>query len=735
MRWTYIVRNRERWNDLEASTQEQGQRAREDLASLGVTEAALEAISRDGLVEVVIPFESDEKGWEQRIIPWEHVLAGATRQRRQGRPLTVVRHLEVGASQPHAASPARALYVESAPGKLRDDFSFDTERELVRVSLRLKKTTDPLLNPTLEQLTATVKTVKPDVIHVAGFDSHQGLRVLAQQDETPDPSTDADDGDGVHDGYLMRQESGTPRPCEAQVLATALCPKAHPPRLIVFNLQNSGARIAAHAVAAGARASIGFQDTFDDHLSEQFFGTLYRLWRQEGWDLLEAFRGAWESIRSAGSSIRGSGIVLWTRQPLVTVVGEKVASVRRTARESRKPTEPVTIWTPDAVEAADARTFIKHDVRALDEINYSLLHNREPLFESFSLVNLSANHDRRERLGTIAGIDVTVKLSTGLETAVYQSQINLTQPSDDLAGVIHVPLTSNLMRSSHEAINTSLFIEVCWGQHVLYRDSRRVRLLPVDQWRDNDRDGQWLPSFVLPRDPAVGTLIDKAQRYVRVLRDDPSAGFDGYQSIDKKAADPFIDVDRQVQAIWSMIVHELGLGYVNPPPGYNNELDSQRLRTPSMVVNDRSGTCLDLALLFAACLELIDVYPVIFLLNGHAFPGYWRSDELHDEFNKMVGASLPDDLKTEDKDRTKVAGAQQAKWWPRRAAYDEIKRRVRLGHLVPIETVWLTEHSGFWDAVDGGKDNLKSKREFHSMLDIVRARQDRVTPLPIGDAQ
>jgi len=49
--------------------------------------------------------------------------------------------------------------------------------------------------------------------------------------------------------------------------------------------------------------------------------------------------------------------------------------------------------------------------------------------------------------------------------------------------------------------------------------------------------------------------------------------------------------------------------------------------------------------------------------------------------------------------------------------------------------VWLTEHSGFWDAVDGGRDNLKSKKEFHSMLDIVRARQSDVTPLPIGDGQ
>ena len=94
--------------------------------------------------------------------------------------------------------------------------------------------------------------------------------------------------------------------------------------------------------------------------------------------------------------------------------------------------------------------------------------------------------------------------------------------------------------------------------------------------------------------------------------------------------------------------------------------------------------------------------------------------------------SLPN---TEDKEKTRVAGAQRVPWWPGRAAYDEIKRLVRLEHLVPLEAVWLTEHSGFWDAVDGGKENLKTKKEFHSMLDIVRARESGVTPLPVSNGR
>src|SRR4051812_9043518 len=49
IRWTYIIRNRERWNDLPSSTQEQGRRARRDLIELGVSEAALDSIAREGV--------------------------------------------------------------------------------------------------------------------------------------------------------------------------------------------------------------------------------------------------------------------------------------------------------------------------------------------------------------------------------------------------------------------------------------------------------------------------------------------------------------------------------------------------------------------------------------------------------------------------------------------------------------------------------------------------------------
>src|SRR5262249_5983902 len=153
----------------------------------------------DGMVEVVVPYEREEEGWEARIFPWEYVLAAATREARRGQPLTVVRRLQTSSARAvRKPSALRVLYVESAPGQLRQDYSFDTERALVQSSLKPKAWKE-LLTPTLAQLQSAAAKFKPDVVHLAGFDSHQGLTLLG---EDHDPNAGDPDA-AVPDGYLL----------------------------------------------------------------------------------------------------------------------------------------------------------------------------------------------------------------------------------------------------------------------------------------------------------------------------------------------------------------------------------------------------------------------------------------------------------------------------------------------------------------------------------------------------
>ena len=52
------------------------------------------------------------------------------------------------------------------------------------------------------------------------------------------------------------------------------------------------------------------------------------------------------------------------------------------------------------------------------------------------------------------------------------------------------------------------------------------------------------------------------------------------------------------------------------------------MRSPGDILDrKRLATCLDSALLFAACLEQAHLNPVVVLTRGHAFVGVWLKDD------------------------------------------------------------------------------------------------------------
>jgi len=177
-------------------------------------------------------------------------------------------------------------------------------------------------------------------------------------------------------------------------------------------------------------------------------------------------------------------------------------------------------------------------------------------------------------------------------------------------------------------------------------------------------------------------------------------------------------VDNQVRAMWWALINELPLNYVNPPPTFS--VQAQRVRTPSDVLESRRGTCLDLALFFAACLEYVDIRPVVFLLYGHAFPGYFRSEAAHHDLRKRLATATDD----------------EAIWMFRGdESYRLVLDMVERGDLVPIETLALNQRQGFWEAVEQGGVNLRAPGAFQFLVDIKAAREQGVTPLPIEEVR
>ena len=519
MEWTYVLRSRQRWAALASAAEEHVERAAAQLHEFGLSPAAIADMARASRVEVQVEASpAADSRWATRVLPWEYIVAAATRPYRHGEIITVTRMLKVVRAAPIKAAlradplwgetGPRVLYVESAPGEIAKTYDFHGERDIIDVYLMNGCDASQLrrvYSPTLAQLAEAVARHKPHVVHLAGIDNHAAeieLHLGGSDERAPvgpaarntsRPVADYTE-DWKKDGFLLSGSKGEPWPAGFEELAKALTANGDwHPWLVCMNLENSAARLAP-LVQWGCHAAIGFQDAFDSALAELFYGTFYAALRSQ-WNLSAAFQQAWRAVREHPTNLIGTGVVLWTDTPTVG------ASLPAARAPTTGRTPAATPWAdPEKMDLQWIRTRVR--VKPKRAINYSLLHNDGELFDKFSLKPSPETAAR--------SVEVRVTLSAGLETAEYACAVDLNGQPVDLRGRIRVSLGANLIRSVHEAISTTWRVEVTWGPHVLLRETYPLRLLPIDQWRDAESGRSWLPSFVFPRDRAVGELVSRA---------------------------------------------------------------------------------------------------------------------------------------------------------------------------------------------------------------------------------
>ena len=731
-KWTYILRARSRWaHDLE-QRKHFGSQAREDLKDLGVKHDFLERLSTVIHIEVELhnwypqDAEAARIGEAASQIPWEYLISTATRAEGRYQPLLITRLFRNGGAAV-APPPELVLFIESAPGRLEDLYEFDDEEDRIRAAVNAtgarEKHMEIVKTPQLSELSGHARRRKWEAIHLSGVDTHQAGWFLPDfykdlRERHPERlASVVDSSDKLCDGMLLREGREIEKPVCYGDLADALVNPDAPPYVITLNLYYSGARTARELVNRGAQAALGFLDEIEDGLAERFFQSFYWRWcrpDEEG-SITLCFQHAWEDMKDEG--LHGTSIVIWMgnsvfeevpRLPPKNKRQNRTAATHAESRESKL----------ERFSELPINALLQVDFDVDEEVNYSLLHNNRELVSKLTLTKLVE--------GTLEDITVQVELCVGALNYPYRyTHLVLDEVQLALAPRVKIPLTANLQRSLRERVQSTVYVKVTCCGRTAWEETRRVTLIPVDEWIDDTNNNPWLPSFVLPRDPAILEIINSSRRYLIGITDDPAAGFDGYQS--EASA-----VDKQVQAIWTALVNEYRLQYINPPPAYSQQ--SQRLRTPSEILASKSGTCIDLALLIASCLEYIGVYPVLVLLTGHAFVGYWRSEEAHDSLVSIE--TIPPKVPVVGDKSSREGGLPYVDpygWRLTRLNLDEIKEYVASGDLIMLEATFLTGANGFHDAMKEGRANLRSRKEFDSLLDIQLARtaDPAVTPLPI----
>jgi hypothetical protein len=753
--WMYILRNRSRWSGDEDLRADLRARAAETLDKLGVGERELRSIvaARTRHVEVEFhdpeekpparsttagrPTRQDQEQAERRqlldaatVFPWEFLLSTATREYGRSHALIITRLL--ARTIPQVAKQRklkRLLFVESAPGRIEDCYSFDSERTRLRAALGVDWRISP--SERIDRLTARIQKFKPEVIHVSGVDNHQVVQPELIPGFYDEPEIEKLVPDAPRDGMIVQGTDLAEVPCPHDELAAALVPKANrrtAPLLVTLNLYYSAARIGRDVIRRGAHAALGFLDEIDDELAEYFFQAFFLAWRrgQSVDDLPRAFGQTWELLRDRGQHLFGTSIVLWLAKS--AFAGNRQAAMRTDEEEDLVVSAEDQLPTEDerkATRLEPITSVLQVDLDVPSEVNYSLLHNARRFLDKLTLSKL-VEHALDE-------VSVMVDLNVGDTSLPFRhTETLLTEPQKVLADDVCLPLTAPLLRSLRERIQSTLYVKVEWDHRVAFEQTKSVTLLPVDEWFDDTQKNPWLPSFVLPRDPAIARIISAARRYLVTLQDDPTAGFDGYQSVDDSLDDPSEAIDRQVQAIWTALVHEYRLLYINPPPAYSSR--NQRLRTPSEIIASNSGTCVDLALLLAACLEYIDIHPVIVLLTGHAFVGYWRSDDFHTEFRSV--SHVPKSMGLEVGPlavRSTISLVDTYGWRVAQQQYGELQGYLRDDKLRCLEATGLCFNYSFTEALEEGLGNMRAPDDFDSLIDVRLARLARppVTPLPV----
>jgi hypothetical protein len=317
-------------------------------------------------------------------------------------------------------------------------------------------------------------------------------------------------------------------------------------------------------------------------------------------------------------------------------------------------------------------------------VNMALWQNHVPVLTELSL--------RTHSLGALG--DVTIDLTC--EPPVIGSRSwhlqGVTEGQVRVLDDLDLTLDGKMLASLTEGTRaiTTITAKHRGGEETLAKLQRDIRVLAHNEWGGSGGIPDILAAFVEPNDPAIGKLLHLTSDYLRTAGKPDS--LEGYQATSKGR------IWEQVEALWRAI-GSLDIRYVNPAPLF--ERTGQKIRPPSQIYTEKLATCLDLAVLFAACIEAIGLRPVIVLIRDHAFAGFWLTR--HD-----FGSSVADDA-------------------------PGLRTRLALHDLLLFETTLVCGggRSGFKRACEVGQAHVASEKDeaFEAVIDVHRARQRRIRPL------
>ena len=327
---------------------------------------------------------------------------------------------------------------------------------------------------------------------------------------------------------------------------------------------------------------------------------------------------------------------------------------------------------------------IEITIEANDVLNYALHQNGTPLVSAIRIRNLTGQDMENVILKVRGEGDMIVP---------YEEPILLVRAGEDLfirnpKILIQGSSLAGLMERIQFGMEAALYL----GEEQIAVHRKDITVLAYDEWPGAGYYPELLAAFVMSNHPVIAELIKSASEWLEKWTGSPS--LDGYQSNHPDR------VKKMAAAVFAAI-QEKNIVYAVPPASF--ETLGQRVRLADAVMEQRLGTCLDLALLYAACLEAMGLNPLLVMMQGHIFPGVWLMDQAFLD-------SIEDDP-------------------------SQLEKRMSKGihEILVMESTMMCAGTNyhFDEAVKHAETTLGKHKEFIFALDVARARKSGIRPLPL----
>ena len=333
---------------------------------------------------------------------------------------------------------------------------------------------------------------------------------------------------------------------------------------------------------------------------------------------------------------------------------------------------------------------IQMSVGKMDIFNYALYQNNIAPIRGIRILNRTGDPVEGLTLHIYSDFDFFKEFEVPLPAIPSGKPVDLEDPRLVINGRTLAELT--------EAVSAVVTVELRRNGETVCGCRGQMQVLAYDQYQGGKTYEELLPAFVLPNHPVIPALLHDASERLSKWGKDPS--IEGYQSMDPNRV-------RDLAAAAYAAIQKKNIIYSEPPASFYI-VPGQRIRTPELIMEQHLGTCMDMTLLYAACLEAMGLDPLLVNTKGHIFAGVWLRERTPDELisSNIIVENL-----------------------------DELNKRIDNGtdELTFVECTMMCagDVTHFEQAeIVAKKKHLSNVQNFENAIDVKVARFRGVTPLP-----